>query len=357
MTHLTRRRLLQLSAAKLLAFGSLPVLAAPAHAAPETVRHNIAGFRAVRWQVHFDSLRRGAIVCDTHSRALHYWSADEASYLVYPCSVPMSDDFARRGRTEITLKRRNPTWIPKPNMRQRNPDLPEAVPPGPSNPMGTRALNLSWQYYRIHGIDDPAKIGRRASNGCFCLCNHHVENQLDLVTHRGCSGAPSAFAAAKYSRFAPRCASTRGTRPAGPVLRVIASQRAHMRGIAQAQIGVHQAHAPAFAAPIGHDRMPPPIRGDRPDQAKDILRRDLVDAHLAQDRDRLADLVLRLLQRAHCSAVRPAQGDVGKRHVLPQERWIRRCGLRLRACGPEDRLLAPPHLLLDRLPRQPPPRA
>jgi hypothetical protein len=146
-------------------------------------------------------------------------------------------------------------------MRQRNPDLPEAVPPGPSNPMGTRALNLSWQYYRIHGIDDSAKIGRRASNGCFGLYNHHVENLFDLVTHRGCSGAPSAFAAAKYSRFAPRCASTRGTRPAGHVLRVFASQRAHVLGIAQAQIGVHQAHAPAFAAPVGHDQNAPAYKG------------------------------------------------------------------------------------------------
>jgi len=181
MTHFTRRRLLALSAANLTALAALPALAEGAGPAAPSVRHNTAGFRAMQWQDHFTTLRHGAIVCDTNSMALHYWSEDEAVQLIYPCSVPMSDDFARRGRTEITLKRRNPTWIPTPNMRERNPDLPEVVPPGPENPMGTRALNLSWQYYRIHGIDNPAKVGRRASNGCFGLYNHHVENLFDQV--------------------------------------------------------------------------------------------------------------------------------------------------------------------------------
>lgn len=126
-------------------------------AACTSVRRNIACFRAVKWQIHFDTLRHGAIVCDTRSMALHFWSEDEATQLIYPCSVQMS----RRGRTEITLKRRNPTWIPTPNMRERNPDLPERVGLGPENPMGTRAMDLTWHYYRIHGIDDPAKVGRR----------------------------------------------------------------------------------------------------------------------------------------------------------------------------------------------------
>lgn len=145
------------------------------------VRRNATAFRSVEWRNHFGDLRHGAIICDSASRAVHFWSEDESTYLVYPCSVPMTEEFTRRGRTEIVLKRRNPTWIPTPNMRQRDPTLPAVVPPGPENPLGTRALNLSWQYYRIHGIDDERKIGRRASNGCFGLFNHHVEQLYDLV--------------------------------------------------------------------------------------------------------------------------------------------------------------------------------
>lgn len=145
------------------------------------VRRNTMSFRTVQWRDHFDSLRNGAIICDSASRAVHYWSEDESTYLVYPCSVPMTEEFTRRGRTEIVLKRLNPTWIPTPSMRERDPTLPAVVHPGPDNPLGTRALNLSWQYYRIHGIDDERKIGRRASNGCFGLFNHHVEQLYDLV--------------------------------------------------------------------------------------------------------------------------------------------------------------------------------
>ncbi len=181
MTLFTRRRILALSAANAAALSALPALAEADRAAPATVQRNAMSFRAVNWRDHFTTLRHGAIVCDTDSIALHYWSEDEAVQLTYPCSVPMSEDFARRGRTEITLKRRNPTWIPTPNMRERDPDLPEVVPPGPENPMGTRALNLGWQYYRIHGIDDPAKIGRRASNGCFGLYNQDVEHLFERV--------------------------------------------------------------------------------------------------------------------------------------------------------------------------------
>lgn len=142
-------------------------------------RRNTQSFRSVRWQEYFDNLSNGAILCDVASRALHYWSEDGNTYLVHPTSVPMTEEFTRRGRTEITLMRRDPVWVPTPSMRQRDPSLPERVEAGPDNPMGTRAMNLSWQYYRIHGIDNPAKVGRRASNGCFGLFNHHVEDLFE----------------------------------------------------------------------------------------------------------------------------------------------------------------------------------
>ena len=95
-----------------------------------TARRNVMGFRNHQWQDHFSNLRRGAILCDTYSRALHYWSEDESIYLAHPCSVPMTEEFTRRGMTEVTLKRNMPTWIPTPNMRKRDPSLPERVEGG-----------------------------------------------------------------------------------------------------------------------------------------------------------------------------------------------------------------------------------
>lgn len=187
---LTRRSLMALggAAAASLALparaqqaeGAFPFAGEIAEDSPaEAARRNTQSFRNIDWRDHFDTLRNGAILCDTASRALHYWSADEETYLLFPCSVPMTEDFTRRGRTEIVLMRRDPVWIPTPSMRERDPDLPERVEAGPENPMGTRAMNLTWQYYRIHGIDNPAKIGRKASNGCFGLFNHHVEDLFE----------------------------------------------------------------------------------------------------------------------------------------------------------------------------------
>ena len=146
-----------------------------------THKRNVSGFRTHTWQDHFQNTNKGAILCDISSRALHFWNAQGDLEHVFPCSVPRSQEFERRGHTHITLKRASPTWVPTPSMRERDPSLPQSVPPGPQNPLGTRALNLSWTHYRIHGIDDPNKIGRPASSGCFGLFNHHVEILFEKV--------------------------------------------------------------------------------------------------------------------------------------------------------------------------------
>ena len=51
----------------------------------------------------------------------------------------------------------------------------------PDNPLGTRALHLSWTYYRIHGTHDTRKIGRRSSNGCIGLYNEHIEQLYEMA--------------------------------------------------------------------------------------------------------------------------------------------------------------------------------
>jgi len=59
-------------------------------------------------------------------------------------------------------------------MKERNPEWPDYWPPGPDNPLGVRALHLSWTYYRIHGTHDTRKIGRRSSSGCIGLYNEQI---------------------------------------------------------------------------------------------------------------------------------------------------------------------------------------
>ena len=145
------------------------------------VRRNVSSFRKLDWQPYFSNLNNGAILVDIRSRALHYWSEDQSVYKLYPTSVPLTEDLTRRGRTSITLKDPNPDWRPTPAMKQRNPEWPDYVGPGPDNPLGTRAMHLSWQYYRIHGTHDTRKIGRRSSNGCIGLYNEHVEELYEMA--------------------------------------------------------------------------------------------------------------------------------------------------------------------------------
>jgi lipoprotein-anchoring transpeptidase ErfK/SrfK len=83
------------------------------------------------------------------------------------------------GRFTITLKRFRPTWV--------NPgsdwgkDLPASIPPGPGNPLGTRALNLDAPGIRIHGTEANSSIGTAASHGCIRMHMPDVEELYDLV--------------------------------------------------------------------------------------------------------------------------------------------------------------------------------
>ncbi len=139
----------------------------------EEVRRNASAFKMHEWQDHFDRLGKGIIISDTHSRVLQQWTT-EGEMFIYPTSVPMTDELTRRGYTKITFKDPEPDWTPTPSMRERDPSLPAYMPPGPDNPLGIRALHLSWQYYRIHGTHDTRKIGRRSSSGCIGLYNEHI---------------------------------------------------------------------------------------------------------------------------------------------------------------------------------------
>lgn len=146
------------------------------------IRRNISSFRSLEWQPYFSTLKNGAILVDITSRALHFWTEDQSVYKLYPCSVALTDDLTRRGRTEVVEKVVKPTWRPTPDMRKRYPEWPEVVPGGdPKNPLGPLALYLGWQFYRIHGTHDTRKIGRRSSNGCVGLYNEHITELFALA--------------------------------------------------------------------------------------------------------------------------------------------------------------------------------
>ena len=145
------------------------------------VRRNISSFRKQRWEDHFERLGDGCLLADITSRAVHYWGPDNVTYHLYPSSVPMTEELTKRGYTEIVRKAENPRWTPTASMRERDPSLPQFMEGGPGNPLGTRAMYLSWPAYLVHGTHDTRKIGRQSSSGCIGLYNQHVEELYPLV--------------------------------------------------------------------------------------------------------------------------------------------------------------------------------
>jgi L,D-transpeptidase ErfK/SrfK len=180
------RRALLGGAAVALGSVALPAFAQVANPDVATdagpIRNNISSFRMLDWRPYFTDTKKGAVLVDITSRALHFWSEDQSIYKLYPTSVPVSDDLTRRGRTQVVDKVVNPAWRPTPAMRERNPEWPEVIEGGSAdNPLGVRALYLSWQYYRIHGTHDTRKIGRRSSNGCVGMYNEHILELFGLA--------------------------------------------------------------------------------------------------------------------------------------------------------------------------------
>ena len=185
---LSRRTLIGTAAAAVGSALAAPVLAQSGADTTEfendlnsNIRRNISSFRSLQWQPYFSDTKNGAVLVDTTSRALHFWSEDQTVYRLYPTSVPLTEDLTRRGRTAIVKKVVGPEWRPTPAMKVRNPEWPDYVGPGPDNPLGTHALYLSWEFYRIHGTHDTRKIGRRSSNGCIGLYNEHIAELYSLT--------------------------------------------------------------------------------------------------------------------------------------------------------------------------------
>ena len=82
------------------------------------------------------------------------------------------------GRFKVWDKVKDPSWIP--------PDSPwareaETIPPGPSNPLGTRWIGLDWGGVGIHGTNADWSIGSASSHGCLRMHIYDVEALYDLL--------------------------------------------------------------------------------------------------------------------------------------------------------------------------------
>jgi L,D-transpeptidase catalytic domain/Putative peptidoglycan binding domain len=84
------------------------------------------------------------------------------------------------GEYVVTELRYMPTWI-NPAPDGWGASMPAMIPPGPSNPLGLRAINWDASGIRFHGTSDTGSIGTAASHGCVRMYNEDVIELYDMV--------------------------------------------------------------------------------------------------------------------------------------------------------------------------------
>lgn len=82
------------------------------------------------------------------------------------------------GRFEIVTKQRDPWWYPPDSAWAKGQD---PVPPGPTNPLGTRWMGLSAPLIGIHGTPNSYSIGYSASHGCIRMLVPEAEWLFERV--------------------------------------------------------------------------------------------------------------------------------------------------------------------------------
>jgi L,D-transpeptidase ErfK/SrfK len=88
------------------------------------------------------------------------------------------------GKFKVIQKQKNPRWVVPLSIRREKPELPQVVPPGPDNPLGTHALRLSAKSIMIHGTNRPFAVGRKASHGCIRLYPEDIPRLFQLVPNK-----------------------------------------------------------------------------------------------------------------------------------------------------------------------------
>lgn len=95
------------------------------------------------------------------------------------CAIGMPAYPTPTGTFKVVRKVKMPSWTNPGSDWASN--MPAYIPPGPSNPLGTRALYLNAGGIRIHGTQKVGSIGAAASHGCVRLRRADVEWLYDYV--------------------------------------------------------------------------------------------------------------------------------------------------------------------------------
>lgn len=148
------------------------------------VRALSAGHRRVKLPVHVTKpeLRTKdfskIVLVRTGSNRLEYYKKGKLKKS-YPVATGTPGYPTPAGQFRIVGKRMYPSWT-NPGSEWAA-DMPPYIPPGPNNPLGTRAMYLSASGIRIHGTPHANSIGRPASHGCIRMFMSDAEDLFERV--------------------------------------------------------------------------------------------------------------------------------------------------------------------------------
>jgi lipoprotein-anchoring transpeptidase ErfK/SrfK len=140
---------------------------------------NLVG-KPVAPAVTSDKLKDILVVKVGENKLYHY--RNEQLLKVYDVATGLPKYPTPIGTFKIVEKRFRPTWVnPAKGKGQWGEKLPAKIGPGPDNPLGTRAMNLSAKGIRIHGTNTVGSLGYNASHGCIRMRMSDVEELFESV--------------------------------------------------------------------------------------------------------------------------------------------------------------------------------
>lgn len=129
--------------------------------------------------------RRGLVLNLAEMRLYYYPKENPRQVFSYPVGIGREGWQTPVTTTRITDKTSNPNWYPPQSIRDEalaaGVVLPDVVPAGPENPLGSHALRLGVSGYLLHGTNRPAGVGMRVSHGCIRLYPEDIVALFDLV--------------------------------------------------------------------------------------------------------------------------------------------------------------------------------
>jgi L,D-transpeptidase ErfK/SrfK len=139
------------------------------------------------WILPRTDLKNGILINLSELRLYYFFTLKGVHYVrMFPIGIGREGFNTPTGDFTIIEKIVKPAWHVPESIRKEKPELPEVVPPGPDNPLGSHAMRLSLGDVLIHGTNRPWGVGRRVSHGCIRLYPEDIPKlfaQVSQGTH------------------------------------------------------------------------------------------------------------------------------------------------------------------------------